>query len=358
MGVNVGIILELEPNPAFDTMVEELVSALATRGITFLTGPNGRLVEGGREIGRILAWQPGNRILLEWAAPDWKKESKPSVIELRFEPLKEGTRVTLDHREWSRSFDDRGNELTGWFAGEVVAPLIQTMESARFGDWITDRNARRPSGARARATYKDPLYHRPNFLAILNILQLRPTDYLLEVGCGGGAFLKDALRSGCRAAAIDHSFEMVKLASEVNREAIDQKRLIILEAEADRLPYPDATFTCAVMTGVFNFLPDPAAVLSEIDRVLNTHGRLVIFTGSKELRGTPAAPEPVASRLTFYEDDELEKLARGVGFAHARVERPNLQDYARQVGVPEEAQHLFSKRGGQFLIASKNGQMR
>src|SRR5208283_1045170 len=116
-------------------------------------------------------------------------------------------------------------------------------------DWITDRRARRPSGPQSRATYRDPLYHRPNFKAILAVLKLRPDDYLLEVGCGGGAFLHDALQSGCKAAAIDHSPDMVRLAREINHEAIQKGRLEIREGDAGSLPYSDAIFTCAVMTG-------------------------------------------------------------------------------------------------------------
>jgi SAM-dependent methyltransferase len=221
-----------------------------------------------------------------------------------------------------------------------------------LGDWITDRKTRRPSGPQARAFYRDPLYHRPNFKAILNVLGLKDDDYLLEVGCGGGAFLEEALRSGCKAAAIDHSSEMVKLAREVNREAVSRNRLEIREGEADSLPYSEGTFTCAVMTGVFGFISDPLKALSEIRRVLVRGGRLVLFTGSKELRGTPAAPEPMASRLHFYEDQELEELARKAGFDEATVERPDFEQSAREVGIPEESLGLFKGRtGGQLLVA-------
>ena len=93
---------------------------------------------------------------------------------------------------------------------------------------------------------------------------LGPEDYLLEVGCGGGAFLDDARRSGCKAAAIDHSSDMVGLARKVNHEAIQENRLEVHEGEADSLPYPGGLFTCAVMTGVFGFIPDPLKALSGI----------------------------------------------------------------------------------------------
>jgi len=134
-------------------------------------------------------------------------------------------------------------------------------------------------------------------------------------------------------------------------------RLEIREGKADSLPFRDATFTCAVMTGVFGFISSPLKALSEVRRVLAQGGRFVQFNGTKGLRGTPAAPEPIASRLYFYEDEELKQLARKAGFREARGERPDLEQFAREAGVPEEAM-VFFKRGqgelySQLLIAHR-----
>jgi hypothetical protein len=40
-----------------------------------------------------------------------------------------------------------------------------------------------------------------------------------------------------------------------------------------------------------------------------------------ELRGTPAAPEPLASRGHFYSDEQLAELARKAGFDEVEVAR-------------------------------------
>ena len=181
-------------------------------------------------------------------------------------------------------------------------------------------------------------------------------SYLLEVGCGGGAFLDAALHSGCRAAAVDHSAEMVRLAREANRDAVAAGRLDVREGDAASLPFPDGTFTCATMTGVLGFLPDPVRALAEIRRVLVSGGRFVALGADPELKGTPAAPEPMASRLRFYDSAQLEALGREAGFADARVVQRDLQAFAREAGVPEEALPLFAagKGGGaRFLLARK-----
>ena len=72
-----------------------------------------------------------------------------------------------------------------------------------------------------------------------------------------------------------------------------------------------------------------------------------------EWRGTPAAPEPIASRLHFYEDSGLLDVARKAGFTDVRVVRRSLEAYAREVGVPKEHLPLFAGPGSRFLIASK-----
>jgi SAM-dependent methyltransferase len=353
MSIRISVDLRLEPSSAFEALVEELASALSRLGMQFHPGVDGRVTEGNVEVGRVVRWQPSEEIVIEWHAADWQPAEVTS-LGLRFEPVEDGTRVTLENRGWGNLVGDHGNELAGWFASEVAAPVLSAMGSRHLGDWITDRRARRPSGPQGRATYRDPIYHRPNFQAILAVLGLRPDDYLLEVGCGGGAFLQDALKSGCKAAAIDHSSDMVRVAREVNRAAIQQNKLEIREGDAGSLPYPDGIFTCAVMTGVFGFIKNPLQVLSEIRRVLAPGGRFALFTGSKELRGTPAAPEPMASRLYFYEDHELEELARKAGFGEAHLERPDFEPLARDAGIPEEHLELFKGRGGgQLLIARK-----
>jgi SAM-dependent methyltransferase len=349
--VGVNVELALDPSVAFEILVDELAAGLARLGLRFEPGAGGQIAHGQATIARVVSWEPGARILLEWPQADWQPGG-PADVEIRFDSIDRGTRLTLECRHFGQGIGE-ASELAGWFAREVAARFLQATSPSALGDWITDRRARRPSGAEARAIYRDPLYHRPNFRVLLEALALTRDDYLLEVGCGGGALLQDALRSGCRAAAIDHSPEMVRLARETNRDAVAKGRLEVVEASADRMPFPDGTFTCAVMTGVLGFLPDPIAALKEIRRVLAGDGRLALLGSDPELRGTPAAPEPMASRLRFYEDADLERLAREAGLAEVRVERRDLEAYARAAGVPDEHLELFAGPSTRFLFARK-----
>ncbi len=338
-----------EPAAAFAGVLDELELALARRGIRFEPGPAGRVCAGEAEIGRVVAWEPGTRALLEWRPTPWA-EDEPARLELRAEPAGPGTRLVLELRGWGAVAGDAG-DLVGWFASEVAAAVVAAATPDAVGDWITDRRARRPSGPGARAIYRDPLFHYPNFRVILAELALTPEDELVEVACGGGAFLKLALASGCRAAAIDHSEDMVRLAREENRDAIGAGRLDIRLGSADALPFPDGRFSCGAMTGVLGFLPDPVAALRELRRVLRPGGRLVVLGTDPELRGTPAAPEPMASRLRYYDEEQLIALGRAAGFGEVRAERRPMLDFAREAGVPEYALPLFAGPGARFLMA-------
>ena len=265
-------------------------------------------------------------------------------VELELEATEGGTKATL-----TLAPELEARELAGWFAS-----LVRAARPEAYDDWFTDRVARRPSGAQAREVYADPLYHWPNFRAILHELALTADDRLLEVGCGGGAFLHEALKSGCTAAAIDHSPDMVRLASRQNAEAIEAGRLQIVEGDAASLPFADETFTAAVMTGVLGFLPDPVAAFAEIRRVLVPGGRMIALGADPALKGTPAAPEPIASRLHFYTDEEHELIGRDAGLDDVRVERIPLGEFAREAGVPEEALPLFEGAGTPFLLAHRH----
>ena len=204
----------------------------------------------------------------------------------------------------------RGLGLTG---DDLAAWERSGLPDDAFDDWLTDRLARWPSGARAREVYGADDVHDFARRAILGALELGEGDRLLDVGCGGGILLRDALAAGAVATGLDHSAEMVKLA----RERAPQAEVVL--GSADDLPFPDGSFTAVTMSIVLMFLDDPVRALRECHRVLAPGGRLAAYTSSPALRGTPAAPEPVASRAHLYEDDELAALAGEAGLSEAHV---------------------------------------
>jgi len=186
-------------------------------------------------------------------------------------------------------------------------------------DRMTDRVARRPHGRAARKTYGADDVHSWAWDPVLDALQLTPDDALLDVGCGGGVFLRRALETGCGAVGVDHSKDMVQIAREITGG-----RAPIVQASAERLPFEQGAFTAVSSLVAFFFFPDPVAALREFHRVVDPQrGRIAVYTTAPELKGTPAAPYPLATRGHFYEDAELEAHAREAGFREFEVRRPD-----------------------------------
>jgi SAM-dependent methyltransferase len=210
-----------------------------------------------------------------------------------------------DHLDAMRGFGLTEEDFAAWRDGGLPDDA--------FDDWLTDRVARRPTGTRAREVYGAEDIHDFIRRAVLDVLALAPGDHVLDVGCGGGLLLRDALATGASATGVDHSEEMVELA---RRRAPGAQ---VLLGDAEQLPCADAAFTAVSMSVVFFFLPEPVQALREARRVLQPEGRLAVFATGPELRGTPAAPEPIASRGHFYTDQALVELARAAGLVGAKV---------------------------------------
>jgi len=340
------------PREAFDALVLELEDSLGRSGISFEARTNGAMRLADSPLCVVTQWEVGKEIALHWLAMPWG-QSKDATIRIRFESDGTGCRVRWSLSGWAGLFDSDPSALPDWAAGELLPGIFHRLLPDSIGEWATDRMARRPAGARSREVYRDPTYHWPNFWLILDRLNLGPSDRLLEVGCGGGAFLKKALESGCSATGVDHSPQMVALTRESNLDNVRSGRLTVVFADAARLPVDSAAFTCCVSTGAIGFFPDPLAALREMHRALAPGGRLMVYASTAVLRGTPAAAEPVASRVHFFEGPELADLARRAGFSAVRVEEPDMEPYALRAGVPEEALPLFRGTGGCFLLRAE-----
>jgi SAM-dependent methyltransferase len=198
---------------------------------------------------------------------------------------------------------------------DLVAWRAAGLPEEVFEAWVVDRVARRPNGPRARDAYGADDVHDFARRAILEELALGPADHVLEIGCGGGLLLNDAVRTGARATGLDHSDEMVALARE------RAPRAAVVVAQAESMPFVEEVFSAVAMSIVFLFLDDPIRVLRECRRVMRTGAELAVYTSGPELRGTPAAPEPIASLGHFYEDEELADLAQRSGLRAVGVRR-------------------------------------
>jgi arsenite methyltransferase len=139
----------------------------------------------------------------------------------------------------------------------------------------------------------------------------------LDVGAGPGsitATLAHAAGPDGLALGVDVSEPM--LARAVRGSAGPQ--VGFLRADAQRLPFRDQSFDVAVSIAVFQLIPDPAAALSEIARVLKPGGRLAVMIPTLRPPVDLWRALPTGGARIFGED-EVGDLLESHGFTSVRV---------------------------------------
>ena len=113
---------------------------------------------------------------------------------------------------------------------------------------------------------------------LIGILQPVPGERILEVGVGPGVDAIPIARSlapGGVLEALDLQPEMVEsLRRRMQKQRVTN--IIATQGDAQALPYPNRVFDAAYMIGTLGEIPDNAAALRELRRVLKSKGRLLI----------------------------------------------------------------------------------
>lgn len=179
---------------------------------------------------------------------------------------------------------------------------------------LVDRIARRPSGLIGYLFYRFPLAHKPGFDLALRCLPPRRRDTILEVGCGGGVFMRRALASGCRGIGIDHSADMVANTAHLNSQAVREGRLDVHHADAAQLPVADCSVDKVYCLNAFFFFPEPEKSIAEMARVLKPGGRLCLITSPPEFREKIARfSQAMADSMRFDTPETLQAWAESSG---------------------------------------------
>jgi SAM-dependent methyltransferase len=200
--------------------------------------------------------------------------------------------------------------------------------AAGAGAWLVDITARSPRGVVGRRMYGGaggaPRAHHATFDAALHRLGSVEGERCLEIGCGGGALLERLLAQGpVRAAALDHSPDMLALAAARNHRAVTEDVLELELGDAATIPWPDGAFDAAVAVNMFFFVDRPQQMLNELARVLRPGGRAVIATAAGPL------PKPSAKdwwvyfwgpSLRVHSDAEMHALFDRAGFTEVTVD--------------------------------------
>jgi SAM-dependent methyltransferase len=111
-----------------------------------------------------------------------------------------------------------------------------------------------------------------------NLGRLAPGERVLDLGSGAGTdSLVAAQMVGANGSVtgIDMTPQMLAKARTAAAE-MGATNVTFAEAEAEQLPFPDASFEVVISNGVIDLIPDKDAVFAELFRVLTPGGRMQI----------------------------------------------------------------------------------
>ena len=183
-----------------------------------------------------------------------------------------------------------------------------------------DGQYRKPSGIVGRwIGRRMAQQHQPENLWTVNLLNVQPTDHILEIGFGPGFAVEQAVRRASRVCGVDFSPTMVAAANERNADAIRAGKVDLRQGDAAQIPFGDALFDKAYSIHSIYFWPDPLAALREIHRVLKPGGLLILTVLPKE-KWNPENPELAGTpECKPYSGDDLQRMMSSVGFTDINI---------------------------------------
>jgi SAM-dependent methyltransferase len=155
-------------------------------------------------------------------------------------------------------------------------------------------------------------------------------DRLLDVGCGEGRHCFGALERGARVVGLDLDLGALRKGHGPLRARAHERggMGVMLQGDAFRLPFPDASFDRAICSEVMEHVHDYPAAARELARVVRPHGTVAVTvpTATSEalyLRLGDDYFESPGGHIRIFRPRDLAAALRaaglvptGVGFAH------------------------------------------
>ena len=184
---------------------------------------------------------------------------------------------------------------------------------------------------------------QPGRKAIVELMDCRPGERVLEVGVGTGLSLslypRDALVTG-----IDISRDMLLQAQEKKfRLQLDNVvQLSVMDAEA--MEFDDSSFDKVVAMYVASVVPDPGRLVDEMRRVCKPNGRIVFVNHFHSRNPVLAAFEsllaPMSKQLGFRPDFSLERFIDETGLKATSIHPVNMFRFCTMVEASNSKQLL------------------
>lgn len=144
---------------------------------------------------------------------------------------------------------------------------------------------------------------------------IKPTgnEDVLDIGCGGGQNIANFLkRTNGKVFGMDYSPTCVEISQRKNREAIQNGRAKIVEADVAKIPFDDNTFDIVTAFETIYFWSNIEDAFKEVLRVLKPGGKFYICNEAYRKEGNEIWEKNIDMRI--YAPIEMQELLTKTGF--------------------------------------------
>ena len=194
------------------------------------------------------------------------------------------------------------------------------------------KNARKPVGDLGHQIL-DRMNKSHETMAVWGVshFDISQDDLILDIGCGGGRNIERfaaEIKSG-KVVGIDYSDVSVEKSIKLNREAIDEGKVEVIQGSVSEMPFDDGTFDIVTGFETIYFWPDFINDLKEVNRVLKKEG-LVFFCNEAVYReGEMEKYDDLVELLDMkiYSEDVLKESLEKTGFKDFKAYVNNENDW-------------------------------
>ena len=141
-------------------------------------------------------------------------------------------------------------------------------------------------------------------------------DKILDIGCGGGANIEKFLKlTNGNVDGLDYSEVSVSESAKRNREAIDEGRCKIIQADVSAMPLEDESYDLASAFETVYFWPDIAETFKEVYRIVRPNGQFLIGLGTDGNHPDDEKWLATVEGMSVYTAGELERCLLDAGFS-------------------------------------------
>lgn len=153
--------------------------------------------------------------------------------------------------------------------------------------------------------------------AVLDLLDLKPNDNVLEIGFGGGYLIYGMAMSNPEVSitGIDKSSALVDIGKRRFSDLIRFGRVALQQGEVERLPFLDNRFNKVCSVNSVFYWTDIEQGLQEIYRVLADYGILVLCITEK----VSIENKKFSRHINLLETQELVNFIKSAGFSDTTV---------------------------------------